>query len=467
MWNVLNETLLMYTPEIKNHKLLSYRTIYGFDFDSTLVTQKSGKKFPIDGDDWKPLYDDKEDGSNVIKDKLKEAFEDEKIIILFSNQSGVSKNKLKIDDVKKRFNNFLSYMSSTDIPIFIFIALSEDQYRKPSTSMWIEALRTLEDMIHNQTQNEMKQKMSIRWDTGNSLYVGDAAGRLKKCFPISSKRGKDFSCSDRKFAHNVGVNFKTPEEFFLNEEKPKDELWEWGGFDPHSLNIPEQKSKTKMIEKQQKQLQKIIDEDENINNTSTRNIEISIESDIDESDGEVMIKESEHQEIILLVGPPSSGKSTLSSRYFSNYTQVNMDTLKTKAKCIKAAKEAIKLGKSVIIDNTNPSKKSRADYISLVKNMQNNNTNQLKITGHSDIAQNIKIRCVVLDVSKELALHLNMLRVKMSQGKRKKNPTVAYSVYYKNFETPTLEEGIDEIITLPFKIKFENELHRHLFFERT
>jgi bifunctional polynucleotide phosphatase/kinase len=463
MWSVLNETLLMYKPILESDQLSSYRTIFGFDFDSTLVTQKSGKKFPIDGDDWKPLYDDDSEGNNVIKDKLQKAFNDEKIIVIFSNQSGVSKKKLTIEEVKKRFNNFLNYMSSTGIPIFIFIALAEDQYRKPSTAMWIETLKTLEEEIHSQTKNEMEQKISIRWDTGNSLYVGDAAGRKKCCFPVPNKRGKDFACSDRKFAYNIGINFQTPEEFFLNEEAPNLELWEWGGFDPSSLYyFKNNVSNQKRIDKQQKQLQRIIEEDANVNGKNAmRNIEISIESDVDESESEIIVQENEVQEIVLLIGPPSSGKSTFCASYFPNYTLVNMDTLKTKAKCLKATREAIAQGKSVIIDNTNPSKKSRAEYISIIKGKMKD---QPKIDGSS---HNITVRCVVMDVSKDLALHLNMLRVKMTQGKRKKNPTVAYNVYYKNYETPAKEEGIDEIITLPFKIKFKDELHRHLFFERT
>jgi len=461
MWSILNETLLMYKPNLDESQLSSYRTIYGFDFDSTLVTQKSGKKFPVDGDDWKPLYDDNDTGDNVIKEKLQQAFKDEKIIVIFSNQSGVSKKKLTVEEVKKRFENFLNYMSSTGIPIFISIALAEDQYRKPSTSMWIETLKTLEEEIHNKTKNDMEQKIAIRWDTDHSLYVGDAAGRKKSCFPVSSKRGNDFSCSDRKFAYNIGIDFKTPEEFFLNDKEPNAELWEWGGFDPSSLYyFKNNTANQKQIDKQQRQLQKIIEEDVNVNGKNlTRNIEISIESDIDESESEKIIQENDEQEIVLLVGPPSSGKSTFCSTYFPNYTQVNMDILKTKAKCLKATREAIKLGKSVIVDNTNPSKKARAEYIS-IKNKFNE---QIKIDG----SKNITIRCIILDVSKELALHLNMLRVKMTQGKRKKNPTVAYNVYYKNFDQPTVDEGIDEIVTISFKIKFKDELHRHLFFERT
>jgi bifunctional polynucleotide phosphatase/kinase len=40
-----------------------------------------------------------------------------------------------------------------------------------------------------------------------SLFVGDAAGR-----------DRDHSCSDRNMASNVGIQFQTPEEFFLGEE---------------------------------------------------------------------------------------------------------------------------------------------------------------------------------------------------------------------------------------------------------
>lgn len=43
-------------------------------------------------------------------------------------------------------------------------------------------------------------------------------------------RKKDFSCSDRKFAVNVGLKFYTPEEFFDGAKPYKN--FDWYGIDP-------------------------------------------------------------------------------------------------------------------------------------------------------------------------------------------------------------------------------------------
>ena len=68
----------------------------------------------------------------------------------------------------------------------------------------------------------------IKPDMSASYYVGDAAGRAKDWAP--GKR-RDFSCGDRMFAANVGINFKTPEEYFFGETPPV--------FDWHSINPAE------------------------------------------------------------------------------------------------------------------------------------------------------------------------------------------------------------------------------------
>lgn len=61
--------------------------------------------------------------------------------------------------------------------------------------------------------------------------------------------------------------------------------------------------------------------------------------------------------MVVFCGFPGSGKSTAFRAVFQplNYVHVNRDTLKTPAKCLQVAREALQSGKSVVIDNTNPS----------------------------------------------------------------------------------------------------------------
>ncbi len=44
--------------------------------------------------------------------------------------------------------------------------------------------------------------MKKQIDKKNSFYCGDAAGRINNWAP---GKKKDFSCADRKFAHNNGL----------------------------------------------------------------------------------------------------------------------------------------------------------------------------------------------------------------------------------------------------------------------
>lgn len=103
-----------------------------------------------------------------------------------------------------------------------------------------------------------------------------------------------------------------------------------------------------------------------------------------------------------MVGPPASGKSTFCEDFFADYERVNQDTLKTFAKCKKAAKGMIQNGKSVVIDNTNGSVEVRLTPLS---------DTQIR-RKWIDLASELKvpIRAVVLDVSKPLAEHLNAFR---------------------------------------------------------
>jgi bifunctional polynucleotide phosphatase/kinase len=62
-------------------------------------------------------------------------------------------------------------------------------------------------------------------------------------------------------------------------------------------------------------------------------------------------KDKSTPEIVLFVGYPSSGKTSLYKRYFEpeGYVHVNQDTLKSKPKCLKAVADAIGEKKSCIV----------------------------------------------------------------------------------------------------------------------
>lgn len=62
-----------------------------------------------------------------------------------------------------------------------------------------------------------------------------------------------------------------------------------------------------------------------------------------------------------------SSLSTIFSDLSLGYEWVNRDDLKTAEKCLKKAGEALRAGKSVVVDNTNPSIEAREKYIALAK----------------------------------------------------------------------------------------------------
>jgi bifunctional polynucleotide phosphatase/kinase len=146
---------------------------------------------------------------------------------------------------------------------------------------------------------------------------------------------------------------------------------------------------------------------------------------------------SKEKEMLIFVGFPASGKSSISrqiQRKNPSYKIINRDTLKTIKKCEKVTEEEIKKGYSIIIDNTNPHIESRNIFIKIAKKY------------------NYSIRCIEIDCSKELALHNNSYR--NYKYNINKIPEIAYNVFIKRYQKPTLDEGFDEIIKLePYKPK--------------
>ncbi|CAF1311512.1 unnamed protein product [Adineta steineri] len=357
-------------------KLPGCSKVAAFDMDSTLINVKSGAKFAKNHADWVWWHE-------TVPKKLKELHDNGYRLIIFTNQGGIEKLHTKLDDIKRKCEKLIE---ETHAPIYVFIATGENHFRKPATSMF-------DYFVENCNQN-------IEIDKKNSFYCGDAAGRIANWKPGVKK---DFSCADRKYANNIGLPFKTPEECFLDEAATT--KYQWGSINPREFisKLPKGDS----------------------NQTYHKNT----------------------QEVVILQGPPASGKSTFARRYFKphNYELINRDTLQTAAKCLKASKEALDNGKSIVVDNTNPGADTRAEYIALAK------------------SHKIPCRCFILNTPTELCHHLNYVRVHQTSGDVRRIPDVGYNMYKKNYVVPKASEGLDEITTIDFVPKFDSETHEKIF----
>merc|ERR1712029_273257 len=172
--------------------------IAAFDMDGTLITTKSGRVFPLNPQDWKLLYEPQ------VKQTLQKLHhEDNYKIVIITNQAGIGTGKLSKNDFRSKVE---SIVNSIQVPLQLFAATQKHcVFRKPRPGFWEYLQKYKND--------------GLEIDMKNSFYCGDAAGRIR----IKGK--KDFSCSDRLFAKNVGVKFYVPEELFLNKTSNEEIAW--------------------------------------------------------------------------------------------------------------------------------------------------------------------------------------------------------------------------------------------------
>lgn len=181
--------------------------------DSTLISTSTGKKHAGDATDWKWWH-------TSVPGRLRELHGKEGYrIVIFTNQAGLtlhpdpnSKGPKKglanrVEQFKQKCSTVFAHLN---VPLTIYAATAHDTFRKPRTGMW-DALCADDGLLG--------EGDDARPDLEHSFLVGDAGGRVA----TPGKGGtalataKDFSCSDRNFAHNVGIRYSTPEEFFLGE----------------------------------------------------------------------------------------------------------------------------------------------------------------------------------------------------------------------------------------------------------
>ncbi|KAF7654164.1 hypothetical protein LDENG_00073250 [Lucifuga dentata] len=352
--------------------------IAGFDIDGCIITTISGKVFATGPNDWKILYPE-------IQPKLASLLKKGYKVVFFTNQLGIAKGKLRPEVFKSKVEDILTTLQ---LPVQVFVATGPGIYRKPVIGMW----------------NYLCEKANggVTVDKSQSFYVGDAAGRPENWAP--GKKKKDFSCSDRLFALNIGLQFYTPEEYFLGWKSAPYSLPK---FDPRELN-----SSSRLYDPPSASL------------TSTKT------------------------EVIVAVGFPASGKSTFFHTHIipKGYVYINRDTLGSWQNCVAASERALKEGRSVAVDNTNPDPESRKRYVDVTK------------------AAGVSCRCFHFTASLEQAKHNNRFReMAPSDTKHAKVNDMVFHSYKKHFVAPVLSEGFSEILQIHFVPNFKDSQSETLF----
>lgn len=147
-----------------------------------------------------------------------------------------------------------------------------------------------------------------------------------------------------------------------------------------------------------------------------------------------LAKEAE-TEVIVCVGYPASGKSSFVKKHLvpKGYVYINQDTLKTRDKCIAACQTALNQKKSVVIDNTNPERATRALYIKLAQNAK------------------VPIRCFYFGDNEELSQHNNYYRaVHKPEEKRDVLSSIAFRTFKSKLQEPSTVEGFEEVKKINF-----------------
>ncbi|KAL9094651.1 MAG: hypothetical protein Q9163_006541, partial [Psora crenata] len=316
-------------------------------------------------------------------------------IVIFTNQGSLSlRDDPKTPKADQRtLANFKAKVSSIfghfDFPILLLAATARDIYRKPRTGMWRELL------------DELDLDEGDGPDLGASFFVGDAGGRA-----AGHERRSDHACSDRDFATNVGIAFRTPEEYFLHEAaKPFTRAFEPGKF-------------------------------------------LHAASAVTDCGSPVM--EKKHAlDVVVLCGSPGSGKSTFfwSRLKPLGYERVNQDTLKTRERCVQVASSLLAERKSVAVDNTNADPDTRAVWVALARQHQ------------------VPVRCVYFTAPSKLCEHNDTVRGLAGSGpfnpeKRVMLPPSAFAGYRARFKEPSTDEGFEDVVRVEFEFQGDEEARR-------
>lgn len=582
----------LFGPKLPEGSTLAPHKIAAFDLDSTLIKTRSGKVFPKDKDDWQWW-------APHVPKRLNQLCDAGFRVMIFTNQAGIGKGKLRKEDFRAKIANILAGLGEKiSDKILVVVACADNMYRKPGVGGWELSLGggLAAGGERGETATKMENKVEI--DKVESFYCGDAAGR-----PVVAgfRAKKDFSDSDLKFALNIGLEFKTPEMFFLDDRRDAGFVPREFAFDPRKLRtfgpavagtIAGSSSISSISSLSPPAAGEQSEEDPSAAGEASvrwewvrrrfmlplhavvgappgaeRTIELVSDvpfaavnaraaaqaaakaggsssgsslkggaapragagslmaafgvsakvsatpggssslgkcardplpssagplpssgcgssgaakkatlvqassrtgaclgaettgSALSKADGDlcegktssptregnpkriVVPPSVQHVvEIVLMVGAPGTGKSTLSRRLFGEHAYVNQDTLKSRDKCVEAVRRALEAPRSCVVDCQNLDAATRAHYVRVAREV-------------SEKGQTlVLVRCLCLDVDRGFALHMNTVRARC---KEKAVPEVVILSFYKNKQDPSLEkEGLAQVLNFQLERDF-------------
>ena len=447
-------------------------TVAAFDLDGTLIHPTNGAKFCSASDDWVPAH------SAAFATLRALAARGCQVVIL-SNQSGPRAGKSTVDIVRARVAAVVKAIAAPGL--VAFVATAHDWARKPCPGMWWFANIYL-------ALKRQQQGQSWSPDPANCVFVGDAAGRPKR--PNGTK---DFSAGDIRFALNAGLRFATPEAFFALPKpttvsaaascapRTAFDLMKRSGSvgggaataaAPSALDLAPHTGGddgwcgrwVPARDLAQVGSARIVSRCRQQRSNGSADPAGAAASAADVLPVDSLARGDDVQEVVLLVGLPGSGKSSLAlGRDFNaetyrsvdggavdaaaalraRYIRINQDLLGTRARCITAARAVLKSGASVIVDATNLDAGARTEWLAVARDA------------------GISARAIHVDEPVALSLHLAALRAAHPLGgpdgaadHRDVPAVVIYTAAKKlaegTYTPPGVAEGFEEVIRVRF-----------------
>jgi hypothetical protein len=310
---------------------------------------------------------------------------------------------------------------NNNIPFIISFTIKRNMYKKPQTNIWNYIIGLFPE-----------NNINIE----SSLYIGTNLGRIKNYL-----YNKDDSDIDRRFAYNIGIkNIRSPEQIFMNDYSSRIWLWNSDIISPDCV---------KSIIKDQK----------------TNGKEIPFSSFLQFN---LLCPE----QIIMISGPPLSGKTLLAHRikdYISNslnYTN-NINILKLENGKNKVDKILLILKQQYEdkIENSSAEITGEEKIITIIvgefgrKNLREPIVEFFKESYKNNVYKSIIF--IEIQSTKNISMLLNQFRLQITNNSSIIETSIAIITSYFNSQTNILSDDLQQeikYVKFPLFIREKKEL---------